>query len=1005
MESSNTKFVVAGRSALRGSTEPGELRAALQDLLAEERLSGVMAAGGQVGAPEVMIHSPLRRSLLTPSATSATWPPSQEIPQTIGRTQSMMRSSASGRTPSGSSCPQSARHASDGSGGRSWFGVVEEGVFPGLEPRKRESSGPPGIVKGSDNRDSTRNSGGKIGSVEPTRPDSNGPLVIVKGCENRDVAHSSKGKLSRGKSSGKDGVSSATLSMRAWKLEKQASSSHLSLRIGGEETDGDRKQSWRSSGLLSGSQQLTTYLPEEQPLERPTGREAAAWREVRRTFQEAQHETASAQVLNAAGLLPSPRLFTRAIQDGLSSGPSSPRSSKIVRKRSSLSSAAPAGGRRSKGGSVEPGGHSTIQVDSGTIVALSTSSQTSAAADGVVDRRTTIDEGGVNGASRTKRGIVEYHPFFVDTSREFLKEVVQSAAPQKWRPQRMEGALLREGEDSKRRTQNSFLYLVPHDSPQPEVVYFLDGANVGRLEKAGVFNEPVGLGLTKTVPVSLFMQRPCEFWRIPTTGFVQALEKYPEDAAILKTRTREKYKELFKNHTLQILARRPPPATVHDLGAQALVDASVLGQVESGAKDAGDSSAWAIACPRHATIGQESHRLMSLEEWRSDRKRWGLPPFEPQHGGFDWRRRVFNSNGFFGTEETADAYLEKMDSESDEEDPEYSDEDDGKPSSATEERTCAGRLYMLRRLLDGLELEFAGSDQVIVEYGKKHDSALFLLSGSAAVIPDGADLEAVAQTEEVDLLDAPRDSSTSAAAMDDGIGRRTPPELRRVVGFGGTPGVLVAPGWFCVPELLGVTARSTASLVALEDGCIFWRLSRKAWEDFLKCCPDELYAFERVIRHQLEHCPVRLSPLYRVRTFAGAEVEFLMELEKSLERRVWGSRRTFIREGDDANSMLLLNRGRAMLLHEGKVVMRASEGDCLGELSLLGLAKKRTATAMTQTVCDVSELTRDKLNVILESYPNEANRIGRMMESPKEMEELFASHGRKTDDHTVPIED
>lgn len=107
----------------------------------------------------------------------------------------------------------------------------------------------------------------------------------------------------------------------------------------------------------------------------------------------------------------------------------------------------------------------------------------------------------------------------------------------------------------------------------------------------------------------------------------------------------------------------------------------------------------------------------------------------------------------------------------------------------------------------------------------------------------------------------------------------------------------------------------------------------------------------------------------------GEEDELPPELFLILERvktRNFHPGETIIREGDQADSLFIIDKGQADVISEssgGMVIGQLEEGDFFGEVALL-TGKTRTATVAAKTEMVAFQLFRDDLDQVTKAYPH-----------------------------------
>lgn len=119
--------------------------------------------------------------------------------------------------------------------------------------------------------------------------------------------------------------------------------------------------------------------------------------------------------------------------------------------------------------------------------------------------------------------------------------------------------------------------------------------------------------------------------------------------------------------------------------------------------------------------------------------------------------------------------------------------------------------------------------------------------------------------------------------------------------------------------------------------------------------------------------------------FQDRNEDFLTELLDNLVTQVFHPGQEILHEGDIGDSMYILNRGDVEVSLGDAVVAKLSDGTIFGELAVLGVSSKRTATVRASTFCDCRVLHRTLFSKVLSKYPEEhdyyQNQAERQMEA------------------------
>ncbi|CAE7722868.1 HCN2, partial [Symbiodinium necroappetens] len=96
---------------------------------------------------------------------------------------------------------------------------------------------------------------------------------------------------------------------------------------------------------------------------------------------------------------------------------------------------------------------------------------------------------------------------------------------------------------------------------------------------------------------------------------------------------------------------------------------------------------------------------------------------------------------------------------------------------------------------------------------------------------------------------------------------------------------------------------------------------------------------------------------------------FLYLLDLHLERHIYFSDETVVVENTEGEDMYILYSGAMEVKVKGITVGKLEGGMFFGEMAVLGLVKKRSATIIAKTLCDVRLLSRRSLEEALSEFP------------------------------------
>jgi len=188
------------------------------------------------------------------------------------------------------------------------------------------------------------------------------------------------------------------------------------------------------------------------------------------------------------------------------------------------------------------------------------------------------------------------------------------------------------------------------------------------------------------------------------------------------------------------------------------------------------------------------------------------------------------------------------------------------------------------------------------------------------------------------------------------------------------PGTLVgAISLLCTPvgprEVL--TATSTCCVLALH---------RMLLIDALKRHPQVKRHFEAVAKaymkqHNEESVKEDSANIYSMPFFKDCGSRFLYLLDLHLERHIFFSDEVIVMENTEGEEMYILYSGVMDVKVKGVTVGQLEGGMCFGEMAVLGLVKKRSATIVAKSLCDVRILSKKSLDEAIKEFPEELSRF------------------------------
>jgi CRP-like cAMP-binding protein len=111
--------------------------------------------------------------------------------------------------------------------------------------------------------------------------------------------------------------------------------------------------------------------------------------------------------------------------------------------------------------------------------------------------------------------------------------------------------------------------------------------------------------------------------------------------------------------------------------------------------------------------------------------------------------------------------------------------------------------------------------------------------------------------------------------------------------------------------------------------------------------------------------------------FQDCHEEFIRDLIVNISRKRYATNRYLIEEGTRGDSMFVLYKGLVEVSANGRVICRLKDGSVFGEMALLDISNRRTATVKTLEKCDTAVIFRNTFFHILEKYPWERRKFQR----------------------------
>lgn len=111
--------------------------------------------------------------------------------------------------------------------------------------------------------------------------------------------------------------------------------------------------------------------------------------------------------------------------------------------------------------------------------------------------------------------------------------------------------------------------------------------------------------------------------------------------------------------------------------------------------------------------------------------------------------------------------------------------------------------------------------------------------------------------------------------------------------------------------------------------------------------------------------------LFNHHLFVNRDKRFVTLLCRDVEVMVFKPGEDIVKEGSKGNSMYILRRGEVEILSRGQAVTRLGSGSVFGEILMLGVSDRRTATVRATEFSDCRVVSRKCLQRLLRVFPRE----------------------------------
>ncbi|CAK0873492.1 unnamed protein product [Prorocentrum cordatum] len=162
--------------------------------------------------------------------------------------------------------------------------------------------------------------------------------------------------------------------------------------------------------------------------------------------------------------------------------------------------------------------------------------------------------------------------------------------------------------------------------------------------------------------------------------------------------------------------------------------------------------------------------------------------------------------------------------------------------------------------------------------------------------------------------------------------------------------------------------------VTVADDCVLLVLERAGFEAAIAAAGGESRLPILEDAREMQNLMADRDAFGQISCFRNLDHDFVMTLFETLEPRVVYPGMVLMKEGNYGNEMYILHIGEVKVERGGQHLADCHSGTVLGELAVLGLDKRRTATVTAKKLCLVYVLHGDVFHVALQKFP-ESRRI------------------------------
>lgn len=178
--------------------------------------------------------------------------------------------------------------------------------------------------------------------------------------------------------------------------------------------------------------------------------------------------------------------------------------------------------------------------------------------------------------------------------------------------------------------------------------------------------------------------------------------------------------------------------------------------------------------------------------------------------------------------------------------------------------------------------------------------------------------------------------------------------------------------------VLGIASVRTATVRALEV-CFAQVLHRAQLLPVLQCFPNERASLRLQAARRMQDRAVQGSDTIRsCPMWENAQGPFTDYIDRRLQRWIFCNGDIILTEGSKGKRLVMVMRGVAEVMQKDEIISELGHGEIIGELAVMGISEKRTATVRCKEICDTYTLKRQDLEEAMRRWPEHEAQLRRL---------------------------